>query len=70
MHELEKHQLACKEKSLLKTGNFLKVEIEVLKSQLKENCRKVVETMKKERKKERKKKAVETELEDIATESA
>lgn len=67
MHELEKHKLACKEKSILKIGNFLEIEIEVLKSQLKGNSKKVVETMKKERKKE--KKTVETELEDIATES-
>ena len=68
MHELEKHKLACKQKGILKTGNFLEVEIEVLKSQLKDNSKNVVETMKKERKKE--KKTVETELEDIATESA
>ena len=55
MHELEKHKLACKQKGILKTGNFLEVEIEVLKSQLKDNSKNVVETMKKERKKEKKK---------------
>ena len=41
MHELEKHKLACKEKSILKNGKFLEVEIEVQKRQLKMNSKKL-----------------------------
>ena len=55
MHQLKKHQLTCNEKSILRTGKFSEVEIEVLKRQLRENSNEVVETVKKKRKAERKK---------------
>ena len=41
MHELEKHKLACKEKSILKNGKYLEGEIEVQKRQLKMNSKKL-----------------------------